>query len=208
MPVTPHFQPPNPAIPTGDPSAQPPITINIASRPLPKTSTDLASAIKRLGEISMARKSDLDPVVRGRMVAMLAFLRYYTTLSLDLNWTQVSELAALGAGRGKTLARRLREWCMAYLHDPDFLPRLGCFNLKKALVEDEAICQEIQLHLLGVGKYFTTQDIVEYSARPEVMAAWGTSRPISDSTARRWLKKMDYRYTNEKKGLCGRTRAR
>ncbi|KIO26701.1 hypothetical protein M407DRAFT_74171 [Tulasnella calospora MUT 4182] len=133
---------------------------------------------------------------------MLAFLRYYTTLSLDLNWTQASELAALGAGRGKTLARRLREWCMAYLHDPDFLPRLGCFNLKKALVEDEAICQEIQLHLLGVGKYFTAQDIVEYSARPEVMAAWGTSRPISDSTARRWLKKMDYRYTNEKKGYA------
>ncbi|KIO18904.1 hypothetical protein M407DRAFT_83446 [Tulasnella calospora MUT 4182] len=133
---------------------------------------------------------------------MLAFLRFYTTISLELNWTEASELAAIGAGKGKALARQLRVWVGVYLRDPEFLPRLRCTNHWKALIEDEDIAQEIKLHLLGVGKFFTAMDIVKYSAQADVMERWGLSRPISEWTATRWLKKLDYRYRNEKKGYA------
>lgn len=133
---------------------------------------------------------------------MLAFLRYYTTLVLEKNWTEASELAAIGAGGGQSLARKLRGWVMAYLRDPTFLPKLRCKNVRTVLVEDEDICQEIKLHLLTLGKYFTAMDIAKYSAREDVMERWGIARPISERTAERWLKKMDYRYRQEKKGYA------
>ncbi|KAG8915216.1 hypothetical protein FRC01_003742 [Tulasnella sp. 417] len=170
------------------------------SRPPPKTSLALAEAVRTLGH--KARRTELNPVLRGRVVAMLAFLRFYTTLSLGLNWTEASELAAVGAGKGKALARKLREWVGLYLQDPESLPKLRCANVQRTLVEDEDIAQEIKLHLLSLGKYFTAMDIVKYSAQADVAGRWGLTRPISESTATRWLQHLDYRYQNEKKGYA------
>ncbi|KIO15956.1 hypothetical protein M407DRAFT_86598 [Tulasnella calospora MUT 4182] len=113
---------------------------------------------------------------------------------------EASELAAIGAGKGKELGRRLREWTRAYLKDRTCLPTFHYRNVHKALIEDEEIRQEVQLHLQSLGKYFKAADIVEYSARPEVLERWGHEKPISERTARNWLHAMEYRYGKELKG--------
>lgn len=120
------------------------------SRPPPKTSYALSEAIKTLGHT--VRRHELHPAIRGRVTAMLAFLRYYTTLTLEKNWTESSELAAIGAGGGPSLARKLRSWVMTYLGDPQFLPTIRCTNARRALIDDEDINQELKLHIMEAGK--------------------------------------------------------
>lgn len=87
--------PVSPPSPTSPPSVlTPSFTPLPASWPPRKTSLALAEVVHTLG--LTARRVELHPILRGRVVAMLAFLRFYTTLSLELNWTEASELAAVG----------------------------------------------------------------------------------------------------------------
>ncbi|KIO21763.1 hypothetical protein M407DRAFT_28688 [Tulasnella calospora MUT 4182] len=119
---------------------------------------------------------------------------------MQMNWTEASNLAAIGAGKGKDLGSQLWQWARAYLKDLKNLPMINYCNMNKVLIEDEEIRQDVQLHLQSLGKYFKALDIVEYSAQPEVMERWGHDKPISERTARNWLHAMEYRYGTERKG--------
>ncbi|KIO24591.1 hypothetical protein M407DRAFT_76769, partial [Tulasnella calospora MUT 4182] len=96
--------------------------------------------------------------------------------------------------------RQLRQWARAYLKDSKNLPTIRYCNGSKALIEDEEIRQDVQLHLQSLGKYFKASDIVNYSAQSEVMERWGRDKPISERTAHNWLHVMEYRYGKERKG--------
>jgi hypothetical protein len=69
------------------------------------------------------------------------------------------------------------------------------------VLEDEDLAQELHLHLQGIGKYVAAQDIVDYMATDEMKACVKLKNGISLRTAQRWMKRMEYRWTKEPKGM-------
>lgn len=142
------------------PPAIPP-TIATPSRPIPRSSPALVRAIQAIAKLT--RQKDFDPTLRGRLATMLAFLRFYAAEELQLTWTAASDLAAKGAGRGPWLGRRLRVWTQDFLGDETCLLKLRYFRIREAMVENEEVAQEIQLHLQSLGRWFSAADVVAYS---------------------------------------------
>lgn len=176
-----------------------PAPVKVSRAPVTKTSPQVEIAIHALA--ALVRTKDMHLILHGRVMAMLAMLRFYASPALEKSWTVASELAATGAGKGPALARQLRQWTTAYLEDSMHLPVLGCYNPHHALVEDKTFAQEVKLHLQGVGKFFMAMDIVRYTDMDEMRARVGLAKPISLSAACRMLKALDYWYGKEAKGM-------
>jgi hypothetical protein len=81
----------------------------------------------------------LDPmlnfILRARLEVMANFLRIYRIQGYE-GWIKASELAAIIAGKNKTLARRLREWTHAIILDPTNLPvqEYGKWNVSVSVI--------------------------------------------------------------------------
>jgi hypothetical protein len=69
-----------------------------------------------------------------------------------------------------------------------------------SILEDKDFRQELELHLLGIGKYVSAMDIVHYVDKPEVKEWLKLSKSISLATAQRWMKVMGYRWTKTPTG--------
>ena len=67
-------------------------------------------------------------------------------------------------------------------------------------LEDPDIMNEIHEHLQSIGKYVHTQDIVNYLDKEDVRTQFGMKKTISLATAKRWMHRMDYRWTRNFKG--------
>ena len=75
---------------------------------------------------------------------------------------------------------------------------------QSSILDDEDFAQDIQLHLMEMAKngYIRTEDVVDYIASPQIPAKLGSkARGISVRTARRWLKKLDWRYGRKRNGM-------
>jgi hypothetical protein len=70
-----------------------------------------------------------------------------------------------------------------------------------SVLEDEDLAQELHLHLQSIGKYVAAQDIVNYMGSDEMKARLNLKKGISLRSAQRWMKRMDYRWTKEPKGM-------
>ncbi|KAJ6592956.1 hypothetical protein B0H19DRAFT_853293, partial [Mycena capillaripes] len=53
----------------------------------------------------------------------------------------------------------------------------------------------------GIGKYIAAQDIVDYMATDEMKSRMKLKKGISLRTAQRWMKRMEYCWTKEPKGM-------
>jgi len=51
-----------------------------------------------------------------------------------------------------------------------------------------------------VGPFFAAEDICKFNGRPEMLERLDCKKTISVTTARRWLKKMGFRYTINPRG--------
>ncbi|KAJ7147720.1 hypothetical protein C8R43DRAFT_854680, partial [Mycena crocata] len=76
------------------------------------------------------------------------------------------------------------------------------------ILNDEDFADSIKLHLQSVAekkKHFTAQDLVDFIASEEMQEKLSEAsvkkRSISVWTARRWLKKLDWRYGRRKNGM-------
>ncbi|KIM58662.1 hypothetical protein SCLCIDRAFT_16731 [Scleroderma citrinum Foug A] len=67
-------------------------------------------------------------------------------------------------------------------------------------ISDEAVVEELSIHLRSIGKYACAQDLVDFLKVTENRARLGISRPISLATAHRWMKYMGWRWKKEVKG--------
>jgi len=146
----------------------------------------------------------LDVFFRSRITGMLGTLNLYLDPELSYSWREASLLASKAAGHGMNHARNLRGWILTFLNSGKLpLHRYGTFH--SSILQDEDIAQEIQLHLLEIGKtgYIRAQDIVDYIAKPEVQEklAGKARTTIHHRTACRWLKKLNWRYTRKKNGM-------
>ncbi|KAH7930139.1 hypothetical protein BV22DRAFT_1079400 [Leucogyrophana mollusca] len=102
--------------------------------------------------------------------------------------------------KGPWLGRNLRVWAKAYIGDRTKLPthRFGKSHLSR--IDDEALATDIKDHLQSLGKFVRAQDIVDYLSRQDVQKVHGFRKPISLSTAQRWMNKLGYRWKKEPKG--------
>jgi hypothetical protein len=135
---------------------------------------------------------------------MVATLNLYLDPELSYSWRESSVLAAKALGCGINHARNLRKWIKDYLKSQKLpLHRYrGRFN--SSILDDEDFQRDIQLHLVEIAKkgYIHAQDIVDYVATKEVQERLGTrAQGIHVRTARRWLHKLSWRYTQKKKGM-------
>ena len=55
-------------------------------------------------------------------------------------------------------------------------------------------------NLQSKGKYVKADDITEYLKDPEVQSRWGLTKSISRATAKRWMKKIGYRWVKRHRG--------
>src|SRR5436305_12727941 len=79
------------------------------------------------------------------------------------------------------------------------MPVLGQQNT--SVLEDEDVASAIELHLQSKGKYACAEDVVKLLDNVDVRRTLGLKRPITIRTARRWLRKMGYKWKKEPKGL-------
>ena len=150
-----------------------------------------------------AKDKKLDVFFRGRITAMVATLNFYLDPELFYAWRESSLLAAKALGRGIKHARNLRKWITDYLNF-EKLPLHQYGTYRSSILEDEDFQRDIQLHLTEIAKkgYIKAQDIVDYVATEEVQQRLGKrAQGIHVRTARRWLSKLSWRYSQKKKGM-------
>ncbi|KZV95350.1 hypothetical protein EXIGLDRAFT_610717 [Exidia glandulosa HHB12029] len=102
--------------------------------------------------------------------------------------------------RGLYCARVLRQMVRAFIADRTVLPINPYGDWKTSMLSDQDLGNALMLHLQELGDSFTSSAIVDWLARPEVKAEYGISKTISESTARRWLLALGYRYRLEARG--------
>ena len=132
------------------------------------------------------------------------FLRLYTSDKSDVKgqWTKAAEQAALVHGKptehaSRQIRRNAKEFVAT--QKPPENP-YGTWARSK-IEEDEELQQEINLHLQSKGKYVKAEDIVTYLKDPDVQAKWGFKKTIHLATAKRWMKKLGYRWVQKHRGL-------
>ena len=110
-----------------------------------------------------------------------------------LTWIKASEQVALDEERGPHYARQIRGWARAFISARK-LPENIYGTWKDSLIDDEDLANELHLYLQLCGKYVTSRRLVEYMDKPEVRDRWKLTKGICESTARRWMTRMGYRW--------------
>ncbi|KAF7347122.1 hypothetical protein MVEN_01466400 [Mycena venus] len=143
---------------------------------------------------------EMNMVLRARLELMISFLRLYASDGYT-EWAKSADIIAKSAGKGSWLSRRICEWSVNFIRDEENLPTAEYGKMNGTVLEDEDLAQELHLHLQGIGKYVAAQDIVNYMATDEMKARVNLKNGISLRTAQRWMKRMEYRWTKEPKGM-------
>jgi hypothetical protein len=148
------------------------------------------------------RDPQLDGWMRERFESMYTLLTHYTSvLSPGYKaWMSASLLTATGKGKPTWWARQLRSVTKSYVLDRITPPTNPYGMWSSSRLEDPDIANEIHEHLQSVGKYVRAQDIVDYLDKEDVKTRFGMKKTISLATAKRWMHRMDYRWTRNFKG--------
>ncbi|KAF7297005.1 hypothetical protein MIND_00932800 [Mycena indigotica] len=110
-------------------------------------------------------------------------------------------MASGKTGKKTWFARKLREWSIAFCENMTNLPEHKFGQFSSSLLSDEDVAGAIHLHLQGLGKWVSANQIARYVRTPEFQARLRVKRNISVRTAQRWMKKMGYRWKKEPKGM-------
>jgi hypothetical protein len=109
-------------------------------------------------------------------------------------------------GHGSSWARSIRAWIVEFVREGTLPLHSYCYSWQTVL-EDEAISQEIKEALTEKAKagFLKAQDVCEIIASERIQTLFSRldiCKPsISQSTARRWLAKMKWRYDKMKNGM-------
>ncbi|KAF7302004.1 RNF220 domain-containing protein [Mycena indigotica] len=166
----------------------------------------LRRAAAQLSVLSKDKKADV--VFRTRLVSMHGTLNIYLSSAFNYTWRQASTLIAHSQGLGNHHARRIRDWLHTFLSTRKLPVHIISVNDGDSLLDDEDFALAIKLHLQTVcakNKHFRAQDIVDFVASAGMQERLETAgiqkRSISVRTARRWLKRMDWRFGARKNGM-------
>ncbi|CDO75448.1 hypothetical protein BN946_scf184823.g2 [Trametes cinnabarina] len=109
-------------------------------------------------------------------------------------WIRVSADVAFMYQRGPALAKRLRAWARAFLLDRKARLPSAYGSWSKSALDNDILKAELCAHLQGIGKYIRAQDIVDYLQDPDALSRFGLKKTIALSTAKQWMKKLEYRW--------------
>ncbi|KAJ6552142.1 hypothetical protein B0H10DRAFT_2242245 [Mycena sp. CBHHK59/15] len=142
----------------------------------------------------------MNMVLRARLELMISFLRLDASDGYTA-WAKSADIIAKSAGKGSWLSWRIHEWSVNFIRDEENLPTAEYGKMNGTMLEDEDLAQELHLHLQGIGKYVAAQDIMNYMATDEMKARVNLKNGVSLWMAQRWMKRMEYQWTKEPKGM-------
>ncbi|KAF8192784.1 hypothetical protein K438DRAFT_2017942 [Mycena galopus ATCC 62051] len=142
-----------------------------------------------------------------RAAASLSVKSKDKKLDLSYGWQEASMIVARSQDHGSYHARCIRGWIHAFLSSRKLpLHRYGQYH--SSILNDEDFSDAIKLHLQSVSQkdgHFTAQTLVDFVATKEIQdmleQADIQKRSISVWTARRWLKRLDWRFGRRKNGM-------
>ncbi|KXN89124.1 hypothetical protein AN958_06325 [Leucoagaricus sp. SymC.cos] len=152
------------------------------------------------------KPSKLDHKTHTRLDHVFSFLARYSSYEKATpgrkgNWTHAAKETAEFAQKSDYYSKQLRLWAKNFISDGKKLPPLKSHSGgAPAVIDDDDVIQDIQIHLQGIGKYIKARDIVDFCGTSEMLERLGRTKSISESTARRWLVKMGYRWVKNPKG--------
>lgn len=148
------------------------------------------------------RAPKIDPFVRSRMEGMRTLLALYTSPASQTyeKWVLSSSQAAITLGRGRYCARVLRRLARAYMLDRRVLPINPYGEWTESLLANEDLSNDINLYLQELGNKITAEKLVDFLSTPEIQEKHGISGRIHITTARRYLRMLDFRFTHAAKG--------
>jgi hypothetical protein len=167
---------------------------------------NLPSLRRAVAKLSvLAKKPDkLGVVLHARVLAMVSTINLYLDASLGLGWRRASVVSARAQGfTGERRARSIRTWIHDYLHSGFMqLPRPAYRGNRDSLLAAEDFSHDLRLYLLEMrqARPIRAQDVVDYVASEAVQQRFGTVS-IHNSTGRRWLHRMQWRYGKALKGM-------
>ena len=134
-----------------------------------------------------------------------SFLRMYTSERSKTHgqWTESAYQTAIKSGKdnmsdskSRAIRKRAKEFITKRL-----VPQnpFGTWSHSK-IDEDEELKQELNLHLQSKGLYMCAEDIKEFLNDPEIQEKYGFNRNICLATAKRWMKKLGYRWVRRYRG--------
>jgi hypothetical protein len=119
----------------------------------------------------------------------------------DITWEKASVNTSMVKGYGESHARTLRTWGRACLLDSNFIPRTSYGKNHDPLIEYEEFEKELAIYLRSAGKFITAATVVQFTAQPTIQEEWGLTSAVSQTTARRWLHVLEYRWGREPTGM-------
>ncbi|KAJ7447331.1 hypothetical protein B0H11DRAFT_2335656 [Mycena galericulata] len=194
--------PPNPTHPSVH-FGPPPFTraddtfshIPVKPRPPPNAPPPPAAIDEAIKKIKEILRPSRGPNTKGYKHADLNMVLRYS------EWAKHADIIAKSAGSSSWMSRRIREWTITFMKDDTNLPTAEYGKFNGSVLEDEDLAQEIHLHLQSVGKFVAAQDIVNYMASDEMKTRFNLKHGISLRTAQRWMRRMEYRWKSEPKGM-------
>ena len=158
---------------------------------------------RREGRQKRYKESTLKGWSRKVLDDVRAFLNLFTGSKSKVRgqWMEASKEAAQACGNPTNYKeRKLRDDAKKFIKTRA-VPQspYGSWNMSK-IDADEELAQEINLYLQEKGKYVKADDIREYLQKPEVQSRWDLKKSISSATAKRWMKKLGYRWVHKLRG--------
>ena len=117
-------------------------------------------------------------------------------------WSKAADKTAQDIHFGQStqaLSCRLRKWTCAYIEDQNQLP-IRQKSQRASPINDEAVVEELSLHLCSIKKYACAQDLVDFLKVTENQVHLGVLRPISLAMAHCRMKSMGWQWKQEVKG--------
>ncbi|KAJ7094093.1 hypothetical protein C8R44DRAFT_890463 [Mycena epipterygia] len=147
---------------------------------------------------------DVSAFSRNRLMGIWAMLNFYVTPlegGTYCQWGASARLAAHGLGRGKHCARVLAALSRQFILTREVLDVNPYGDWNNSMLADEDLANDIRLHLQSLGKEITADKLADYLNDPVVRAEHSIDKPVSLTTARRYLDELGYRKANMWTGM-------
>ncbi|KAJ7656535.1 hypothetical protein DFH06DRAFT_960991, partial [Mycena polygramma] len=149
------------------------------------------------------KDANVSAFTRNCLLGIRAMLNFYVTPvkgGTYGEWGASATLAAHGLGRGKHCARVLADLARQWIINREVLDLNPYGDWNESMLADEDLANDIRLHLQSLGKEITATKLVDYLNNPAVQREHNIDKPVSLTTARRYLMELGYRFTSPKKG--------
>lgn len=166
----------------------------------PPSVYDATLALADLRMLLKSRNSRIhsDIILRTQLDHLDWFLAIYAT---GREWIKAAEYTTAILGQDVSCSRRLRAWGKNFIHDRSALPyhnhaNSGCGSL----LDNIDFVEELLAHIAKIGTHVSSQAIIDFLKKPEVVERYHVVNPAVLNTARKWMSKLNFAWCEPPKG--------